>query len=360
MLLGDLFDGFLEDCRISRKERTVRQHEDNIKMTIALVLGQREFSSLRPVDARKLASIGSGRGISMGRSVVITLRRILRYAKDCGHQLPCDIDDLELPVPKRLRDLEVLTAEEVWTVRRAIDGRTRNFSKHLPMDDRPRVEFAMVRTLAMFDFLLATGLRLSEALSVDRTQIDFETQELRVEDVKSDRYRSEKRWKTVYIHGAGESLTRYLRMRTDDEPALFVSTGGNRMPYQAAQSMLKRVKKWAGIRKNLTHRIFRSTFITTLLQNGLDPKEVQRLAGHRSLHMTLNYYYRIDDETLKPKHAAVMGTVFAGQSTDKFPSSQRTGYPNPQICRETTSTKRKSPKLSRSKSVVFRSAKLHA
>jgi integrase len=73
--------------------------------------------------------------------------------------------------------------------------------------------------------------------------------------------------------------------------------------------MLKKLKLRLKLKKNLTHHIWRKTFITLLLKHGGDPKKTQRAARHRSLQTPLNHYYALDDDEVKTYHEKVMGKI---------------------------------------------------
>jgi integrase len=307
MKLNTLFAGFLDDC--SKKGRaygTIVSHKYNIDFTIGPLLGEREFKSLRLVDVSSLIEGASSRGISSSRKTVITFTRILFYARACGYKLPFDPRDIEVPRAQRLRETVALTDEEIVKIRLALDPKKYKPSKHLAPCDYEKTIFAIVRRRALFEFLLHTGLRIAEALTVNKEQIDFNDQEFRIRNVKTGTFAP------VYFYGAEKSIKDYLAIRTDSNPALFTNFKGERLSQDTAHScmirMAKRIRE-AGVKKHVNHKILRTTFVTRLLLNGCDPKEVQKLARHTSLQTTLGYYYAVDDKRLKPKHRSIIGKL---------------------------------------------------
>lgn len=305
MKLSQLFEGFLSDLRkIGRDERTIRQHRDTISKAVGPLLGHKNLLDLRPVDASVLISEGSGRGVTNAFKNVCTFRRILAYARKCGHSLNLDLDDIELPPVYRKRDIEALTKEEIAMVRKAFEvERERMPTRWLSDEWKAKHIFAVTRTQALFELLLHTGLRISEALSLNIDQIDWKKNEIVFRNVKSEE------WNKVYTYGALEYMKPYLDMRDDDNPALFISWNGCRLPFYSAERSFTALRKRLGLKKHITHRTLRSTFVTLLMEGNLDIKETQRLARHRSVVTTLRYYYKVEFEKLKPKHEAVMSLI---------------------------------------------------
>ncbi len=304
MKLKELFQPFLDDCyRCGRAQSTIYAHKNLLRTIIGPTIGKKDLESLTPLDVSLLIEKGNTKGGSVARAAVITFRRLLRFAKQSRHFFDIDIEELEVPEYRRKSDPIALTPEEIKTINKALVPKL-TFNKHVPDRVVKEHHLAIARTKCLFSVLLHSGMRLSEALSVNIHDIDYENCELRIENGKE-----EGRFETVYLHGAMTDIDQYLRLRQDECPALFVSGSGKRLSYNTAQSCLKRIKKMIGLHKNLTHKVMRSTFITIFLRKGHDPKKVQHLARHRSLQMTLDYYYAVEKEKLKPIHKQVMSLI---------------------------------------------------
>lgn len=304
-MFQDLFEGFIHDLElIGRDKRTIAHHKDNIRLVVGPLLGNKPIKSILPIDASVLIQEGNRRGVTNAFKYVCTFRRIIAYARKLGHTFSFDLDDIELPVVKRLRGIEALTKEEIAAIRRAFSiERDRMPKRWLSPEWKAKHIFAVTRTQALFELLLHTGLRISEALALDREQIDEKVNEIVFRNVKS------KEWNKVFTFGALKHLGPYLKMRKDSDPALFISWNGNRLPFYSAERAFIKLRERMGIRKHITHRTLRSTFVTLLMENGLDIKETQKLARHRSVVTTLRYYYKVDFEKLKPRHESVMSLI---------------------------------------------------
>jgi site-specific recombinase XerD len=303
MKLKELSLEFLENCNdIGMSAATIVHHVGRIRRFILPALGELDTSEIRPIHGDLVFKKGSESSYEMGRRSVITLRSIIKYARKKGIIFPFDIDDITIPPARRMKDSRALNLADIAQVREYFT-RPIIFSKHARGHTQAKSHHAMIRTKALFEFLLHTGLRISEALSVDRENVDFLNHEVRFVSKKT------KRWETVYLFGAEKELKEYMDTRKDTNTALFLSCSGKRLGPITAQTHLQTIKKRVGLKKNLTHHIFRSTFVTTLLRNKVDPRKTQLLARHTSLQTTLLYYYEVEKEELKPIHKEVMSLI---------------------------------------------------
>lgn len=101
-------------------------------------------------------------------------------------------------------------------------------------------------------------------------------------------------------------LIKYLKNRTDTDPALFI---GLRKPYKrldasAVQRMLKELGKKVGVENVHPHR-FRRTLATNLLQKGMNIEEVSQILGHEKLDTTM-IYCNVSQNTVKNDYMRIM------------------------------------------------------
>jgi site-specific recombinase XerD len=300
MKLKELYQPFLDDCnQLGLKGMTIYTHKNLIYKVLIPALGDIKLNELLPVHASLVINEASSYGRSVPRAAVITLRRVLRYAKKCRYPFSFDIEELELPEYKRSKDPKALTMEKINEIRTYLKTPGCISNKHASRHTLECHEYSKLRTLCLFELLLHTGLRISEALRLNVSDIDFNTNELRIENCKDDGS-----WDSVYLYGAQEAIDRYLRLREDENPALFVTCEGERLTLNGAKSYIRHLKDKFNV--DINHKIWRSTFITTLLRGGVDIKQTQLLARHKSMHTTADYYYAVEKEKLKPIHAGVM------------------------------------------------------
>lgn len=134
---------------------------------------------------------------------------------------------------------------------------------------------------AMVYFLLASGCRVGELVSIDRRDVDYAGRKLFVRG-KGDKTRE------VYFDDVtAMMIQRYLSERKDDHPALFRSRKNRRYSENGVEAMMRRISARTGIHV-YPHR-FRHTFAQTMLDRGMSIEEVSRLLGHTKIDTTLTY-----------------------------------------------------------------------
>ena len=96
----------------------------------------------------------------------------------------------------------------------------------------------------------------------------------------------------VYINAsAAYHLKKYLEMRRDANPALFVSYGSpyKRLSKEGIEALLRRLGRDAGVENVHPHR-FRRTAITNAANRGMPLQDAQKMAGHASADTTMIYF----------------------------------------------------------------------
>lgn len=294
MKLELFFEPYLEHCiNRGRSENTVEEHRRIISNILRETVGHLRVDELKVQDIDRIIVKAEEYGVSMPKRAVITLRRLLKFARDCGHQTSLYWRDIEVPKYVVRKPVDRLTDKEIEQIRDVLSG-----------EGERDLLFR-----ALFELILHTGLRISEALSVNISDLRLEEEELIVRNVKTQEVEE------VYIHGATPYLERYLAIRTDFDPALFFSPvyrgrGGYRLTVDAAKSKLNRIARDAGfgVRKIGWH-ILRKTYCTLLLERGANVKQVQHFARHKSEITTMRYYFAVDKKKAKRVHKRIMTSV---------------------------------------------------
>lgn len=169
-----------------------------------------------------------------------------------------------------------------------------------PFSDNEMEELRMScqreRDLAILEFLYSTGVRVSEAVRLNRDQINFNQSECVV-------FGKGGKERTVYLNSkACIHLQRYLDSRTDDNPALFV---GIKKPHQrlskeGIEAILRGVGRVSGVDHVHPHR-FRRTMATNALNRGMPVQEVRQLLGHEKMDTTM-IYCTVSQEGVRLSH----------------------------------------------------------
>jgi integrase/recombinase XerD len=213
-----------------------------------------------------------------------SFRRFFRYIMREGLRDTDPTADIDMPRIGRSLP-KTLTEDEVDALLQA------------PNTDEPLGH----RDRAMLELLYATGLRVSELISLRQSQVNFNQGVLRIIG-KGGRERliplgeEAQRWLKDFIDSPRMEIL--LERQTD---FLFPTRRGDSMTRQAFWHIIKRYAQKAGINKKLSPHSLRHAFATHLLNRGADLRVVQLLLGHSDLSTT-QIYTHVARERLKDLH----------------------------------------------------------
>lgn len=269
-------DKKLSDNTLQSYRRDIEQYEkyvsDNkinyLKVTEETILEYMEFlreeNKKESTISRSLASI---------RSFYQYLIRVKKIKKD---------PTMTIESPKiNKRTPNILTSKEV----------------ELLLDQPKDVDLKGTRDKAMLEFAYATGMRVTEMISLD------------IDDVKLDEgyvvCRGRSKSRNIPLGSMSlKALKEYIDdarpylIRDESEEALFVNVNGTRLTRQGFWKIVKYYKEQAHIEKDITPHVLRHSFATHLLQNGADLKAIQTMLGHSDISST-QVYMQFQDEGIK-------------------------------------------------------------
>ena len=228
------------------------------------------FKELKQMN-KKTSTIS--RNLATIRSFYQFLLRTKKIKKDptIGVQSP----KVEKKVPS------ILTAKEV----------------ELLLEQPKSIDLKGIIDKAMLEFAYATGMRVTEIISLDITDVNLEQSYVTCNTGFKKRNiplgsLSLKALKD-YIEKA-----RPILIKDDTVAALFVNINGKRLTRQGFWKIVKYYKEQAHITKDITPHVLRHSFATHLLQNGADLKAIQTMLGHSDISST-QVYMQFQNENLK-------------------------------------------------------------
>ena len=156
------------------------------------------------------------------------------------------------------------------------------------------------RDLAIIECLYSSAVRASELLRLNRSDISFSGGDIVVLG-KGNKERVTYLNAKAHVH-----LQRYLAMRTDDNPALFVTSKAphTRLQRSGLEAIARRLGTAAGVENVHPHR-FRRTSATDLLNVGMPIEQVQELLGHKNIETT-RMYCTVTRASVKHNHQRFM------------------------------------------------------
>lgn len=144
------------------------------------------------------------------------------------------------------------------------------------------------RDKAMLELLYATGIRVSELISLNITDLNLTVGVIRCVSHDKERF--------IPLYPAAiralSEYTEFIRpqmIARDNEPSLFVNVSGERMSRQGFWKIVKSYQAKAHIEKDITPHTLRHSFAAHLLENGADLRSIQEMLGHADISSTQIY-----------------------------------------------------------------------
>ncbi|BCZ46467.1 site-specific tyrosine recombinase XerD [Clostridium gelidum] len=211
--------------------------------------------------------------------IVISLRNFYSYLK--GETLIKEVPKIEYKSSKNNRKLpQILTIEEVDKIIRIVE---KDCSKG-------------VRDNALLELMYATGMKVSEMISLNVEDVNLDLNFVRCTD---NRHLE----RLIPIgRSASRAITEYLNIRYKIAQCgvsnLFVNLNGNKLTRQGIWRIVKEYARKAGIDKDVNLNTFRHSFAVHLLQNGANVRAVQKLLGNQVLTYMDTYYEIINNDKI--------------------------------------------------------------
>lgn len=277
-----LFLDFLKDDKklsentLQSYRRDIEQYEEYVSKNKINYLKVTEetitnyMQSLR--DENKKESTIS-RSLASIRSFYQYLIRIKKVKKD---------PTLKIESPKiNKRVPNILTSKEV----------------ELLLDQPKDVDLKGTRDKAMLEFAYATGMRVTEMISLNLDDVMLDEGYVVCKGRNKSRNIPLGTMSLKALKEYIEDARPYL-IKDENEEALFVNVNGTRLTRQGFWKIVKYYKEQAHIEKDITPHVLRHSFATHLLQNGAELKAIQTMLGHSDISST-QVYMQFQDPALK-------------------------------------------------------------
>jgi integrase/recombinase XerC len=214
--------------------------------------------------------------------------------------------------PKLMRRLpEFLSPEEIAALIRAVDAAPESPLKR--------------RNWAIVEVLFSSGIRVGELTAMNQEDINWEHGELRIQGkggrdrlafVSRDALRALETYRGVWMQLSGQSPM--------PELPFFLNYNGERLNVRSVRRLLLELGQVAGLSKPMHPHVFRHSFATHLLNNGVDLRLVQELLGHVSIRST-QIYTHVSTERLKRAYMQAHPRANAGNGPRHSPESSLQG-----------------------------------
>ena len=270
MRLSEAFELYREDF-IVPKNQSFKTEEAHILCMKSLIgfFGDIEMEDLTREKIRQWRQ-SVLRRCKTDRNHVIKLRVVLAYLIDEGYDV---VSPNKIPVPKRDAPIvNFLTPDQVKLFINSVDSRTR---------------LTNVRNKAIISLLYSSGIRVDELCRLDKGDVTGK-------NFFTIRSKGGVAAPSFIDHRTQVYIMTYLRMRNDNNPALFLSENRNRIRPGNVQEVFAHLSSITGL-KATPHSV-RHSFATNLLRNGADIRHVQRFLKHRSIQSTAIYTHVMDAE----------------------------------------------------------------
>ncbi|MCI8999755.1 MAG: site-specific tyrosine recombinase XerD [Clostridia bacterium] len=167
----------------------------------------------------------------------------------------------------------------------------------LLLEQPKNIDLKGIRDKAMLEFAYATGMRVSEIISLNIEDVNLKDG---LVNCKTSARQRKIPLGSLSLRALADYIenSRPILIKDESVTALFVNTNGKRLTRQGFWKIVRYYKEQAHITKDITPHVLRHSFATHLLQNGADLKSIQTMLGHSDISST-QVYMQFQDESIK-------------------------------------------------------------
>ncbi len=272
-LVTSFIDYLREEKRLS--QNTLMSYQRDIEQYIGFLQEKHveniQQSSKATISTYMTYQNNQGRALTTISRSLASIRAFYRFL--ISHDFMSGNPTIGLESPKVEKKLpQILSVEEV----------------EILLSQPKKMGLKGVRDKAMLELLYSTGIRVSELIALNVSDLDLQGSTLTC--CHNDRER-----KIPITRNCVEIMEEYLEMvrpfmlREKSEQALFVNTNGKRLTRQGFWKIVKYYTSKANIQKDITPHTLRHSFAAHLVQRGRNLKDVQMMLGHSDISSTQVY-----------------------------------------------------------------------
>ena len=259
-----------------------------------------DLESLQPLDIEeyldyvKVYSSKNGQENSNGNTAIKRKLASLRtFYKYFYMRESITYNPVELVAMPKLHEKNIirLDADEVAELLDHVESGQQLTKQQLAFHEKTKV-----RDLAIMTLLLGTGIRVSECVGLNLSDVDFRNSGISI-------YRKGGKESVVYFgEEVEEALLDYMEERKHIEPcdghenALFLSSQKKRINVRTVENLVKKYTQTVTTSKNITPHKLRSTYGTSLYRETGDIYLVADVLGHSDVNTTRRHYAALEDE----------------------------------------------------------------
>ena len=283
--LPEYMQKYIDTLQYERKlsKNTILSYQDNLK-TFWEYIAPKDPLKVTKEDIEKFLKFEQEKKVTTKAHYFTVLQNFYLFCLEEGYTKINPCETIHMPkLPDKLPNY--LTYEEV--------------DRLLDMPLKTDYDY---RTKAMLELLYATGMRVSELLSLRFSNIDLENTIVRVEG-KGSKERiipfndTSKKYLELYLNFYRPKLIKPGKNYEE----LFLNNRGTPMTRQGLFKLLKQLCKELGIKKNVSPHILRHSFATHLLNAGADLRVIQEFLGHSSISTT-QIYTHVSKQHIKTEY----------------------------------------------------------
>lgn len=273
--MDEVISRYVEELKVDKKlsKNTLESYSRDIKQFLDFL----EISGFNYKNVKKSNVISYIIYLQKQGKAVSSISRSLASIRSFYHvlfkkQIVASIPTLDLESPKIEKKIpSILSIDEI--------------EKLLSMPNAS--DYKGARDKAMLELLYATGIRVTELISLNIEDVNIELSYVKCSGSKE---------RIIPIGKiANEALNVYIEhyrksfSKEKDKEALFLNFHGERMTRQGFWKIIKHYAGMAGIEKEITPHTIRHSFAAHLIENGADLKSVQQMLGHTDISTTQVY-----------------------------------------------------------------------